>query len=351
MARVELDQIGKRYPNGFEAVESCSIDIADGEFIVLVGPSGCGKSTTLRMVAGLEPITSGELRINGARVNELPPKARDVAMVFQSYALYPHMTVFDNMAFALKLAKVPKAEIEQRVKKVAEQLDITELLPRKPKAMSGGQRQRVAIGRAIVREPKVFLFDEPLSNLDAKLRLQMRVEISRLHRRLGATSLYVTHDQVEAMTLADRIVLLKDGKVQQIGPPMELYHEPANKFVAGFIGSPSMNLADGVAKGGTVAGEGWSLTLPQGAPASDGQAVCVGVRPEHVRLADGGTIQAVVEVIEPMGNESFIYCRNGDQSWVVRTPGVPSLQAGSPVQLSLDTTQLHFFDGVSGARL
>ncbi|MCA9558681.1 MAG: sn-glycerol-3-phosphate ABC transporter ATP-binding protein UgpC, partial [Myxococcales bacterium] len=242
MARVELDSVGKRYPNGFEAVHAFDIDIADGEFIVLVGPSGCGKSTTLRMVAGLETISSGSLRIDGKQVNHLPPKARDVAMVFQSYALYPHMTVFENMAFGLRLQKVPAAEIEERVRSVAERLGIAALLDRRPKEMSGGQRQRVAMGRAIVRRPRVFLFDEPLSNLDAKLRLQMRVEISRLHDSLGATSLYVTHDQVEAMTLADRIVLMKDGFVQQIGAPLELYARPSNTFVATFVGSPAMNL-------------------------------------------------------------------------------------------------------------
>ncbi|MEZ4475534.1 MAG: ATP-binding cassette domain-containing protein [bacterium] len=226
MARVELDGVAKRYPNGFQAVKSVQLDVADGEFIVLVGPSGCGKSTTLRMVAGLESISSGELRIDGVRVNDVAPRDRDVAMVFQSYALYPHMTVFENMAFALKLRKMPAAEIRQRVEAVAEQLDITALLDRRPAQMSGGQRQRVAMGRAIVRRPKVFLFDEPLSNLDAKLRLKMRIEVARLHRALGATSLYVTHDQVEAMTLADRIVLMRDGEVQQIGAPLELYHQP-----------------------------------------------------------------------------------------------------------------------------
>ncbi len=252
MARVELDGVEKRYPNGFHAVKGVDIDIGDGEFIVLVGPSGCGKTTTLRMVAGLETISQGELRIDGKRVNDLPPKARDVAMVFQSYALYPHMTVFENMAFGLKLQKRPKDEIARRVKEAAERLGIETLLDRKPKQMSGGQRQRVAMGRAIVRQPRVFLFDEPLSNLDAKLRLQMRVQLSRLHRELGATSLYVTHDQVEAMTLADRIVLLEGGEVQQIGAPLELYERPANRFVASFIGSPAMNLLPARGDGSVV---------------------------------------------------------------------------------------------------
>ncbi len=352
VARVELDGVGKRYPNGFEAVQAFSIDIQPGEFIVLVGPSGCGKSTTLRMVAGLESISTGELRIGDRRVNEAPPKDRDVAMVFQSYALYPHMTAFENMAFGLKLKKVPAAEIDRRVREVAAQLDITELLDRKPKQMSGGQRQRIAIGRAIVRAPKVFLFDEPLSNLDAKLRLQMRVELSKLHRALGATSLYVTHDQVEAMTLADRIVLLKGGVVQQIGPPLTLYNAPANAFVASFIGSPSMNLVPATLGEGGVQGAGFVFPRAAGAGAA-GQAVLLGVRPEHLSLsvAGEGDLSATVEVVEPMGDESFVYCRREDGLWVVKTRGVVPPRPGDAVHLTVDRSRLHVFDAATEARL
>ncbi len=352
MARVELDSVGKRYPNGFEAVHAFDIDIADGEFIVLVGPSGCGKSTTLRMVAGLETISSGSLRIDGKRVNDLPPKARDVAMVFQSYALYPHMTVFENMAFGLRLQKVPPAEIEQRVRSVAERLGIATLLDRRPKEMSGGQRQRVAMGRAIVRRPRVFLFDEPLSNLDAKLRLQMRVEISRLHESLGATSLYVTHDQVEAMTLADRIVLMKDGFVQQIGAPLELYARPSNTFVATFVGSPAMNLLPGTVQGGRVVGAGFDLPLPAGAAATPGQAVLAGVRPEHLRRAAGaGALSGTVDVVEPMGNESFVHCAAGEHRIVARWPGFVAPARGEAVALAADAEHVHLFDAATERRL
>lgn len=345
MARVEFRALGKRYPNGFEAVQGFSIDIADGEFVVLVGPSGCGKSTSLRMVAGLESITSGELLIDGRVVNDLPPKARDVAMVFQSYALYPHMTVFQNMAFALTLRKMPKAEIKQRVEQVAERLGLTELLSRKPKLMSGGQRQRVAMGRAIVRAPKVFLFDEPLSNLDAKLRLKMRVELSRLHRSLGATSLYVTHDQVEAMTLADRIVLLEGGSVQQIGAPLDLYSKPANLFVASFIGSPGMNLLDAVVTEGRIRGEGFDFPSPVKASGT----VKIGIRPEHLTVVDSGGWTGQVEVAEPLGSETFVYCRREETQVVVRAQGL--FQAGSSICLALDPAQIHVFDAVSGVRL
>lgn len=248
MASLSLKGIGKRYPNGFEAVKDFNLEIEDQEFIIFVGPSGCGKSTTLRMIAGLEEITTGDLFIDGKRMNEVEPKDRDIAMVFQNYALYPHMTVFDNMAFGLKLRKVPKEEIEQKVLEAAKILDLEQLLDRRPKALSGGQRQRVAMGRAIVRNPKVFLMDEPLSNLDAKLRVQMRAEIASLHQRLGATIIYVTHDQTEAMTLGTRIVVLKDGVIQQVDTPKKLYNEPQNLFVAGFIGSPQMNFIDAVCK-------------------------------------------------------------------------------------------------------
>ncbi|MCB9545082.1 MAG: sn-glycerol-3-phosphate ABC transporter ATP-binding protein UgpC [Myxococcales bacterium] len=354
MARVELDGVAKRYPNGFQAVKGVDLDVADGEFIVLVGPSGCGKSTTLRMVAGLESITDGELRIDGARVNDVAPRDRDVAMVFQSYALYPHMTVFENMAFALKLRKTPPAEIKQRVEAVAEQLDITALLDRRPAQMSGGQRQRVAMGRAIVRRPRVFLFDEPLSNLDAKLRLKMRIEVARLHRALGATSLYVTHDQVEAMTLADRIVLMKDGDVQQIGAPLDLYHRPATVFVATFIGSPTMNIIAASVAGGRLVGGGLDAPLPAGAAPATGQALQVGVRPVDVRVAEAGEapmLRGVVEVVEPMGNESFVHCRVADELIVLREEGESRRQAGEAVALVVTPERLHLFDAATGRRL
>lgn len=354
MARVELSSLSKRYPNGFQAVQGVDIDIDSGEFIVLVGPSGCGKSTTLRMVAGLESITAGELRIDGQRVNDTPPKDRGVAMVFQSYALYPHMTVFQNMAFGLTLQKLPKAEIKQRVEAVAESLDITELLPRKPKQMSGGQRQRVAMGRAIVRRPKVFLFDEPLSNLDASLRLKMRVELGRLHKSLGATSLYVTHDQVEAMTLADRIVLLKDGVVQQIGAPLELYDQPANLFTATFLGSPAMNILPGTIDGGAVCGAGYTLPLDSlsltGQGATAGTAIRLGVRPHDLCFAPRG-IPAEVEIVEPMGSETFVHCRLADDSMiVVRIEGVGP-RAGEPVHIALEADAAHVFDAQTEQRL
>ncbi len=347
MARVELDGVAKRYPNGFEAVRRVDVDIADGEFVVLVGPSGCGKTTTLRMVAGLEPISDGELRIDGRVVNDLPPKARDVAMVFQSYALYPHMTVAENMAFGLKLQKVPKAENEERVRSVAERLELTPLLDRKPKQMSGGQRQRVAMGRAIVRRPRVFLFDEPLSNLDAKLRLQMRVELGKLHRALGATSLYVTHDQVEAMTLADRIILLSAGEVQQIGAPLELYERPANVFVATFLGSPAMNLFPAVVEGGRAKGAGFEVP----AAGASGE-VTVGVRPEHLRIGEAGdgTLSARVDLIEPMGSESYVYCSVADQVVVAKTDQRPP-RPGETIHLRFDSDRLHFFDAVTQKRI
>jgi multiple sugar transport system ATP-binding protein len=298
MATVQLKHITKVYEGGVKAVNDVNIDVEDQEFVVLVGPSGCGKSTTLRMIAGLEDITSGELFIDGKVVNEVPPKDRDIAMVFQNYALYPHMTVYDNMAFGLKIRKFPKEEIDQRVREAAKILEIEELLDRKPKALSGGQRQRVAVGRAIVRKPKVFLFDEPLSNLDAKLRVQMRAEISSLHNRLKATMIYVTHDQVEALTMADKIVVMKFGVIQQIGGPLELYNEPQNKFVAGFIGSPPMNfLETKVEKQGEdiYVNEGsFSIkVLPEQAKFLTpyiGKSVVFGIRPEDVTFSKGSSI-------------------------------------------------------------
>ncbi|MBU1433083.1 sn-glycerol-3-phosphate ABC transporter ATP-binding protein UgpC, partial [Myxococcota bacterium] len=345
------DKLQKQYPNGFKAVAALDLTIEDGEFIVLVGPSGCGKSTTLRMIAGLETITGGELRIDGRRVNEVPPKGRDVAMVFQSYALYPHMTVFENMAFGLRLKKIPEAEIQARVEEAAERLGITSLLARKPKEMSGGQRQRVAMGRAIVRHPKIFLFDEPLSNLDAKLRLQMRVEVGRLHRALGATSVYVTHDQVEAMTLADRIVLLKDGDVQQIGAPMDLYQRPNNLFVATFIGSPVMNVIPVQYEDGYLRGEG--LKLPYKGEVIR-EEMRLGIRPQSLKLVDEGAPHALaarVEVVEPMGSETFVYCRYGDELLGVRVEGLARPEIGGLARLAFDLEAIHLFDAASGARI
>ena len=280
MATVSFQNVNKQYPGGFHAVRDLNLEIADGEFVVLVGPSGCGKSTTLRMLAGLEEITSGEIRIGNRRVNEVEPGQRDIAMVFQNYALYPHMTVRENLAFGLKMRRTPKAEIARRTTETAETLGITSLLNRKPRELSGGQRQRVALGRAIVRQPQVFLFDEPLSNLDAKLRVQMRAEIGALHQRLGTTMIYVTHDQVEAMTLGQRIVVMDGGLVQQAAPPLELYRQPANRFVAGFIGSPSMNFVRGILNGGRFSFEGREVSLNGDAHGSG--AAILGIRPEDL---------------------------------------------------------------------
>ena len=328
MAEVILKKVEKQYPNGFKAVHGIDLHIKDGEFMVFVGPSGCAKSTTLRMVAGLEEITGGEIYIGDKLVNDLPPKDRGIAMVFQNYALYPHMTVYDNMAFGLKMAKVPKDEIDKRVKEAAEKLEITQLLDRKPKEMSGGQRQRVAVGRAIVRKPDVFLFDEPLSNLDAKLRVSMRVKITQLHKQLkaegqNATMIYVTHDQVEAMTMGDRICVLNYGRIMQVDTPLNLYHKPANKFVAGFIGSPAMNFVDGVIEENEdgiifIFGNGKHVVLPKdmGEKVKNyiGKKVILGIRPENignkVTHPEGEKINFLkgqVSVVEHMGNEEFLY--------------------------------------------
>jgi multiple sugar transport system ATP-binding protein len=353
MARVELEKVRKVYDNGFVAVQGADVDINDGEFVVLVGPSGCGKSTTLRMIAGLESITDGSLRIGDKLVNDLPPKDRDIAMVFQNYALYPHMNVFDNMAFGLKLRKYPKHEIKSRVGEAAEILGITPILDRKPKQLSGGQRQRVAVGRAIVRKPQVFLFDEPLSNLDAKLRVQMRTEISKLHRKLDATMVYVTHDQVEAMTMGDRIVVMLDGAVQQIDAPLELYNYPRNRFVAGFIGSPSMNFAFGSIaeeRGGLTfnADDGFSVRLNGQTPKglTSGRRVTLGVRPENITLSEprDNTVGMLLDVVEPMGNEIVIYASHGKQNIVARLAPTSVPEPGSTVHLLFDTSALHFFD-------
>jgi multiple sugar transport system ATP-binding protein len=353
MAQVELFHVAKKYENGFEAVSEVTLFIERGEFVVLVGPSGCGKTTTLRMVAGLESISSGELRMGGRRVNEVPPRERDVAMVFQSYALYPHMTVRENMAFGLTLRKIPAAEIKQRVEAAAESLGLTEFLDRKPKEMSGGQRQRVAMGRAIVRRAGVFLFDEPLSNLDAKLRGQMRIEVSRLHRAMGATSLYVTHDQVEAMTLADRIVLMRGGKVQQVGPPLELYDRPVNLFVATFLGSPAMNILSAERQGDAAVGDGFRVPLPEGLATPRG-ALRLGVRPQHVRVVDGlpgpDAIPAAIDVVEPLGAETHLICTVGGQTVTARVDGAAPFRAGETIGLRFDPAGLHVFDPETEAR-
>ncbi len=353
VALIEIDGIEKTYPNGFCAVQSLSLAVEEGEFIALVGPSGCGKTTTLRMVAGLEEITGGQLKINGVVVNDVPPQKRDVAMVFQSYALYPHMTVFENMAFGLRLQKVPEAEIASRVQSAATSLGIADLLERRPVLMSGGQRQRVAMGRAIVRRPRVFLFDEPLSNLDARLRLQMRMELAKLHRQLGATSLYVTHDQVEAMTLADRIVLLKDGQVQQIGAPLELFERPANAFVAEFIGSPTMNLFTGELRSGQVSVDGVVICDDHQATGADG-AVKIGVRPHDITLSDDPDTAIgpfSVEIVEPLGHETIMYCRRDGLELSVAASAERAAKVGDSVYLRPDPRRIHLFDGESGIRL
>ena len=343
MAAVELDHLGKLYGGETRAITDVSLAIADGEFLILVGPSGCGKSTLLRMVAGLEEISEGELRIGGVRANERAPKDRDIAMVFQSYALYPHMTSRENMAFGLKVRKTPREEIDRRVGAAASLLDIEPLLDRLPKDMSGGQRQRVAMGRAIVRQPEVFLFDEPLSNLDASLRSQMRAELKKLHRQLGTTMIYVTHDQVEAMTLADRICVLKLGVLQQVGTPAELFDTPANRFVAGFIGSPQMNFFD----------PQHAATLGIQAP-GEASEYALGVRPHDLRLGPGG-LPGIVDFIEPMGWEAHVHVRLEDGAAVLvrtETADLTGIAAGSPVSVDADRSRLHFFaPGPDGARL
>jgi multiple sugar transport system ATP-binding protein len=356
MATVELKNVKKVYEGGVLAVDNCSITVNDKEFVVLVGPSGCGKSTTLRMIAGLEEITAGELYIDGKMMNDVAPKDRDIAMVFQNYALYPHMTVYENMAFGLKIRKFPKKEINERVHEAAQILDIEELLDRKPKALSGGQRQRVAVGRAIVRKPKVFLFDEPLSNLDAKLRVQMRAEISALHHRLQATMIYVTHDQVEAMTMGDRIVVLKDGLIQQIGTPLGLYNKPINRFVAGFIGSPPMNIMRSTIRqqnGKLVADEGDFAVVLDGKLSEvmrpyTGKEVLFGVRPEDLVVTDkaveGQSITARVEVVEPLGAEILLYVSTKQHQITVRIPPHYEFHVGDSATFKPAMEKVHFFD-------
>jgi multiple sugar transport system ATP-binding protein len=354
MANVVLKHLDKKYPNGFHAVRDVSLEIADGEFVVLVGPSGCGKSTTLRMVAGLEEATGGEIYIGDRLVNDVQPGNRDIAMVFQNYALYPHMSVYQNMAFGLKMRRTPKAEIEKRVREAAEILSIESMLNRRPRELSGGQRQRVALGRAIVREPKVFLFDEPLSNLDAKLRVQMRAEIARLHARLKTTIIYVTHDQVEAMTLGDRIVLMNHGVIQQVDAPMEIYRRPANRFVASFIGSPAMNFIPGTIRSGAFQFEanGHGAAAVVETSASDGPAV-LGIRPEDMVIASGGPTLGTVtlDVVEHMGHETIAHFALAGGEHVARLAADASVGPGDRLSLSIRPGAFHLFSADDGRRL
>lgn len=362
MAEVVLKNVTKVYEGGQLAAKDINIEVKDKEFVVLVGPSGCGKSTTLRMIAGLEEITEGELFIDGKKVNDVSPKDRDIAMVFQNYALYPHMSVYENMAFGLKLRKFDKTEIKERVNEAARILGLEDYLDRKPKALSGGQRQRVAVGRAIVRKPKVFLFDEPLSNLDAKLRVQMRTEISKLHQTLGATMIYVTHDQTEAMTMGDRIVIMKDGIVNQVDTPLNLYNKPANRFVAGFIGSPSMNFLQGkIGNGSSLSfkSSGGSLNLDLPGTYAEhlkkyvNKDVWMGIRPEDIYdVVSSGrkdTInhEVTLDVVEPMGNEIFLYFQLDEMQFVARIPAREEPPAGSKRKVVFDHNKLHFFDGAT----
>lgn len=362
MAEVILKDITKTYDGKHLAVKESNIEIKDKEFLVLVGPSGCGKSTLLRMIAGLEEITSGEIYINGKLVNNVPPKDRDIAMVFQNYALYPHMTVFENIAFGLKIRKYGKDEIKVRVEEAAVILDLQDYLERKPKQLSGGQRQRVAVGRAIVRKPKVFLFDEPLSNLDAKLRVQMRTEISRLHERLDATMIYVTHDQTEAMTMGDRIVILKDGTVQQIDKPLNLYNHPLNKFVASFIGSPSMNFINGrieltnastfISLGGSINIDLKHLNQSKLANIKNEQVV-IGIRPEDISIVDqqANSTSILTQVVEPLGNETLLYFEIEGNQTIARVPSAYSIASNSIVNIMFDAQKIHFFESEEENRL
>jgi multiple sugar transport system ATP-binding protein len=379
MARVKLEGVRKIYTEGAQqvAVDRVDLDVKDGEFVVLVGPSGCGKSTTLRMIAGLESISAGTVAIGDRVVNDVPPKGRDIAMVFQNYALYPHMSVRENLGFALKLRNIAANDIDRRVQSAAATLGLDQYLDRKPRQLSGGQRQRVALGRAIVRQPQVFLFDEPLSNLDAQMRVSMRREIARLHQELKVTMIYVTHDQVEAMTLGDRIVVMNRGHVMQIDTPINLYERPQNKFVAGFIGNPAMNFVEGVVRdagSGKDAGSGtanpakfvadggeWELNLPtrvaESLTGARGKAVTLGIRPEDVSVVAGpgvapATTTARLDLVESLGNETFIYARVGKHDITVRlSPPQPLPPSGSDIVLAFNLERAHFFDGVSGARI
>ena len=354
MARVALRGVKKQFGTT-QVLHGVDIDIDDGSFTVLVGPSGCGKSTLLRMIAGLEEVSGGEILIGERRVNDVPPKERDIAMVFQNYALYPHMTVRENLAFSLMLAKADKATTASKVQRAASILALTELLDRYPRQLSGGQRQRVAMGRAIVRDPQVFLFDEPLSNLDAKLRVAMRSEIKELHQRLKTTSVYVTHDQIEAMTMGDKIVVMRDGRIEQTGSPLDLYDHPANTFVAGFIGSPAMNfLPATLRRNGTgsrvVLGDGTELAVARNAGGSDGQPVIIGTRPEHLTLAATG-IPSQVVVIEPTGADTFVACRHHGTDLAVVFRERHNFAPGSTIHLQPDIERSHLFDAGSGQRL
>lgn len=376
MTTLQLNNLYKKYPNSdFYSVEDFNLDIKDKEFIVFVGPSGCGKSTTLRMIAGLEDITEGELYIDEILMNDVEPKDRDIAMVFQNYALYPHMTVYDNMAFGLKLRKYDKADIDRRVREVADILALTDFLQRKPADLSGGQRQRVAMGRAIVRDAKVFLMDEPLSNLDAKLRVSMRAEIAKIHRRIGATTIYVTHDQTEAMTLADRIVIMSAtknaagtgtiGRIEQVGTPQELYNEPANKFVAGFIGSPSMNFINVTLSGDRLTdGKGFDIAIPAGyrkildEQNYQGKQLTFGIRPEDISanpLSHDAYPDAIVEaevvISELLGSDSVLYCKTGQQEFSARVTANHYLAPGQRLHLAFNVSKGHFFDNETGQRI
>jgi multiple sugar transport system ATP-binding protein len=358
MSNVSIRKVHKRYDDGFHAVKGIDLEIKDKEFVVLVGPSGCGKTTTLRMVAGLESVSNGQVLIGNTVVNDLPPMDRDIAMVFQNYALYPHMSVFDNMAFGLKMRKFDKAEIQKRVANAAEILGIKDHLDRKPRQLSGGQRQRVALGRAIVRNPQVFLFDEPLSNLDAKLRVQMRIEIKKLHARLATTSMYVTHDQVEAMTLGDRVVVMNHGVIQQVGEPLELYNNPANKYVAGFIGSPPMNFANVTIteSNGALFAENPAMrirvpeALSARVGAHVGKATTLGIRPEDLRMATSTdpadqTIEAIVEVSEQLGSEVILDVRAAGAGMVASVEPTVRVKPQEKIRLALSPKGLRFFDG------
>jgi multiple sugar transport system ATP-binding protein len=364
MAELKLDNIYKIYDNKITAVNDFNLHIEDKEFIVFVGPSGCGKSTTLRMIAGLEEISKGDFYIDGKRVNDVAPKDRDIAMVFQNYALYPHMTVYDNMAFGLKLRKFPKEEIDQRVKEAAKILGLEQYLNRKPKALSGGQRQRVALGRAIVRNAKVFLMDEPLSNLDANLRVQMRAEIAKIHRRMGTTTIYVTHDQTEAMTMASRIVVMKDGVIQQIGAPKEVYENPENIFVGGFIGSPAMNFFNGKVQSGKFVSGKTSIAIPEGKmkilskQGYEGKEIILGIRPEDFRdeqvfldAAKDASVKLHVDAAEFTGAETMVYSTFEGQQLVATIDSRTTITPGETIELAFDMNKVHYFDKESELRI
>ena len=366
MAEVVLTDVSKVYPGNIRAVRCANLTIHDREFVVLVGPSGCGKTTTLRMIAGLEEISEGTISIGGKIVNDVPPKDRDIAMVFQNYALYPHMTAYENMAFGLKLRKYPREEIDRRVREAAQMMGITELLDRRPKALSGGERQRVAVGRAIVRKPAVFLFDEPLSNLDAKMRVEMRVELKKLHTRLQSTMVYVTHDQIEAMTLGERIVVMKDGEIQQVDEPLNIYEEPANEFVAGFIGAPPMNFLHGTieqAAGGLVFTDGHArIAIPKDIEervrGSIGKSVKLGIRPENIHdrafsaaPPPGSTIEAKVDVVEALGDEKLVYFSTPRGHFIGRMDAHQKVGVGTEMEVVLNLDKIHIFDSATGRNL